>query len=47
MQSGDKEQLEDLLLIAIERAMDKAQNIAEAEAGSAALGGGLSELFGM
>ena len=27
MQSGDKEQLEDLLLIAIERAMEKAQNI--------------------
>ncbi len=47
MQSGDKEHLEDLLLIAIERAMEKAQNVSEAEARSAAMGGGLSGLFGM
>ncbi|MFI5171254.1 MAG: YbaB/EbfC family nucleoid-associated protein [Chitinophagales bacterium] len=46
MQSGDKEHLEDMLLIAIERAMNKAQGIAEAEARSAALGGDLSGLFG-
>lgn len=46
MQSGDKEHLEDLLLIAIERAMEKAQNVSEAEARSAAMGGGLSGLFG-
>lgn len=47
MQSGDKEHLEDLILIAIERAMEKAQNVAEAEARSTAMGGGLSGLFGM
>jgi DNA-binding protein YbaB len=47
MQSGDKEHLEDLLLIAIERAMEKAQSVSEAEARSAAMGGGLSGLFGM
>jgi nucleoid-associated protein EbfC len=47
MQSGDKEHLEDLLLIAIERAMEKAQGVAEAEARSTAMGGGLSGLFGM
>lgn len=47
MQNGDKEHLQDLLLIAIERAMDKAQNVAEAEARSTAMGGGLSGLFGM
>ena len=46
-ESGDKEHLEDLILIAIERAMTKAQNVAEAEARSAAMGGGLSGLFGM
>jgi nucleoid-associated protein EbfC len=47
IQSGDKEHIEDLILIAIERAMDKAQNVAEAEARSTAMGGGLSGLFGM
>ncbi len=47
MQSGDKEHLEDLLLIAIERAMEKAQNVSDAEARSAAMGGGLSGMFGM
>lgn len=47
MQSGDKEHLEDLLLIAIERAMEQAQNVAEAETRSIAMSGGLGGLFGM
>ncbi len=47
MQSNDKEHLEDLLLIAIERAMEQAQSVAETEARASALGGGLSGLFGM
>ncbi len=47
MQSGNKEHLEDLLLIALERAMEKAQNVAEAEARNTALSGGLGGLFGM
>ncbi len=47
MQSGDKEHLEDLILIAIERAMEQAQNVAEAETRSIAMTGGLGGLFGM
>lgn len=47
MQSGDKEHLEDLLLIALERAMEKAQGVAEAETRNAALSGGLGGMFGM
>ncbi len=46
MESGDKEHLEDLLLLAIERGMEKAQQVADAEARSAALSGGLGGLFG-
>lgn len=46
MSSGDKEHLEDLLLLALERGLDKAQQVADAEARSAALSGGLSGLFG-
>ncbi len=44
--SGDKEHLEDLITIAFNRALEKAQSVAETESRAAALGGGLSGLFG-
>lgn len=47
MQSGDKNHLEDLILIAIDRAMTQAQNVAEAETRSIALASGLGGMFGM
>ncbi|MBC8045517.1 MAG: YbaB/EbfC family nucleoid-associated protein [Fimbriimonadaceae bacterium] len=43
IQQGDKEYIEDLIVTALNRAMDKAQNVAEAEGRGAAMGG----LFGM
>lgn len=43
IQQGDKEYIEDLLVTALNRAMDKAQNVADAEGRNAAMGG----LFGM
>jgi DNA-binding protein YbaB len=42
--AGDKEYLEDLVVIAFNRAMDKAKNVAEAESRAMAMGGGLSGL---
>ena len=47
IQSGDKEHIEDLILIAIERAMEQAQNVAEAETRSIAITSGLGGMFGM
>jgi len=47
LSSGDKEHLEDLILIAIDRAMQQAQQVAEAETRSLAMTGGLGGLFGM
>jgi len=47
IQSGDKEHLEDLVLIAIDRAMEQAQQVADAETRSLAMTGGLGGLFGM
>ncbi len=46
MESGDKDHLEDLLLLALERGLEKAQQVADAEARSMAMTGGLSGLFG-
>ncbi|HMU70206.1 MAG TPA: YbaB/EbfC family nucleoid-associated protein [Chitinophagales bacterium] len=46
MASGDKEHLEDLLVIAMERGLDKATQVSEAEARNVALSGGLNGLFG-
>lgn len=46
LSSGDKEHLEDLLLLALERGMEKAQQVADAEARNMALSGGLGGLFG-
>lgn len=46
MASGDKEHLEDLLVIALERGMEKATQVSEAEARNVALSGGLNGLFG-
>jgi DNA-binding protein YbaB len=42
--SGDKEHLEDLLVLAFQRATDKAKNVAESESRAMAMGGGLSGL---
>ncbi len=44
--TGDKEHIEDLLLIAIDRAMQQATNVAEAETRSIAMTSGLGGLFG-
>ena len=38
MEAGDKEQIEDLTLLAINRALEKAEKVAEAEMGSIAKG---------
>ena len=43
---GDKEHLEDLIVLAMERGLEKAQSVADAEARSMALSGGLGGLFG-
>lgn len=43
IQQGDKDYIEDLLVTALNRAMDKAQNVADAEGRNAAMGG----MFGM
>ncbi|MFN0276359.1 MAG: YbaB/EbfC family nucleoid-associated protein [Chitinophagales bacterium] len=43
IQQGDKEYMEDLIVTALNRALDKAQNVAEAEGRNAAMGG----MFGM
>lgn len=46
MTAGDKEHITDLLLLAIERGMEKAQQVSDAEARNMALTGGLGGLFG-
>lgn len=46
MEDKDKEHLEDLLLLALDRGMEKAQQVADAEARQMALSGGLGGLFG-
>jgi hypothetical protein len=43
LQQADREYLQDLMVVALNRAMDKAQNVAEAEGRNVAMGG----LFGM
>ena len=45
MESGDKDHLEDLLIIALERAMEQAQNVTETETRAAALSGGFPGLL--
>lgn len=42
---GDKDYLEDLVTIAVNRALENAQGVAEAEARAAALGGGFPGLM--
>lgn len=44
IQGGDKEYIEDLVLTAINRAMEQAQKVSEAEARNLAMGGGLPDL---
>ncbi len=44
--AGDKDHLTDLLMLAIERGMEKAQQVSDAEARNMALTGGLGGLFG-
>lgn len=46
MEAGDKDHLEDLLVLALERGMEKAQQVSDAEARNMALSGGLGGLFG-
>lgn len=44
MAAGDKQHLEDLLVLAFQRATEKAKNVAETESRAMAMGGGFSGL---